>query len=116
MPSRRLAALLIGGPLGQVSLLGREGRPYHPPKVLASLENTLDDSIGFWAQFESFLPLRSSRPCRTPGQRSGQGQRLLHIWRRVSWAGTISPGLRGASLKPTQPAGPKPGIRNRTSL
>lgn len=56
MPSRRLAALLIGGPLGQVSLLGREGRPYHPPKVLASLENNLDESIGFGPSLRVFCP------------------------------------------------------------
>lgn len=75
MPSRHLAALLIRGPLGQVSLLGREGRPYHPPKVLASLENNLDESIGFGPSLRDFAleglqALQDAWPEVKPGSRA----------------------------------------------
>ena len=103
LPSRRLAALRVGAPRGAEGSARQVGE-----EALGSLESNLDESVGSGPSL-GVLPLRGPRPCRRLARTSGQGQGLLHTWRRASWAGTVPPGPRGAGLNPVQPAGPKPG-------
>lgn len=76
-------------------------------EALGFLENNFDESVGLGPSL-GVLSLRGPRPCRRPARTPGQGQGLLHTGRRASWAGTVSPGPRGAGLNPVHPAGPKP--------